>query len=66
MQTKKSKNNNKYKIIDPAVAFDLVCGMELDADSIKASADYKGKTYYFCAIHCKNHFTADPVKYAGE
>jgi Cu+-exporting ATPase len=66
MQTKKIKGNKKYKIIDPAVAFDLVCGMELDADSIKASADYKGKTYYFCAIHCKNHFAADPVKYAGE
>ncbi|MBP9818582.1 MAG: YHS domain-containing protein [Candidatus Pacebacteria bacterium] len=48
------------------MAFDLVCGMELDADGIKATADYKGKTYYFCAIHCKNHFTADPVKYAGE
>jgi Cu+-exporting ATPase len=66
MQTKKLKGNKKYKNHDPAVAFDLVCGMELDADSIKASADYKGKTYYFCAIHCKNHFTADPVKYAGE
>ncbi len=66
MQTKKSKNNKNYKFIDPEVAIDLVCGMELDADSIKASADYKGKTYYFCAIHCKNHFTADPVKYAGE
>ena len=64
MQTKKI--NKKYKHLDPAVAFDLVCGMELDEDSIKASADYKGKKYYFCAIHCKNHFTADPVKYAGE
>jgi Cu+-exporting ATPase len=66
MQTKKSKKNKKYKTIDQALVFDLVCGMELDADSIKASADYKGKTYYFCAIHCKNHFTADPVKYVGE
>ena len=66
MQTKKSKNNKNYKFIDPAVAIDLVCGMELDADNIKASADYKDKTYHFCAIHCKNHFTADPVKYVGE
>ncbi|MEO8637305.1 MAG: hypothetical protein ABI430_00185 [Candidatus Taylorbacteria bacterium] len=40
--------------------------MELDANNIKASADYKSKTYYFCAIHCKNHFTADSVKYVGE
>jgi YHS domain-containing protein len=66
MQTKKHKNNKNHKFIGPEVAFDLVCGMELNQDEIKASADYKGKTYYFCAILCKNHFTADPVKYAGE
>lgn len=66
MQTKKLKGNKHYKIIDPAVAIDLVCGMELDENNIKASADFKGKTYHFCAIHCKNHFTADPVKYVGE
>ncbi len=66
MQTKKSKDNKKHKTIDPEVVFDLVCGMELDADGVKATADYKGKTYYFCAIHCKNHFTADPMKYVGE
>jgi len=44
----------------------LVCGMELVAENIKANADYRGETYYFCAIHCKNHFTANPVKYIGE
>jgi len=66
MQTKKSKNNKGYKFIDPAMTIDLVCGMELDASNIKASTDYKSKIYYFCAIHCKNHFRADPVKYVGE
>ncbi|MBP9748107.1 MAG: YHS domain-containing protein [Candidatus Pacebacteria bacterium] len=48
------------------MAIDLVCGMELNAENIKANTDYKDKTYYFCAIHCKNHFAADPVKYVGE
>jgi len=66
MQTKKTKSRKNYKSIDSEVEIDLVCGMELDADNSKANADYKGKTYYFCAIHCKNHFTADPVKYVGE
>ncbi len=66
MQTKKTKNNAKYKFIDPEMAIDLVCGMELNAENIKANTDYKDKTYYFCAIHCKNHFAADPVKYVGE
>ena len=66
MQTKKTKGRKNYRSIDSEVEIDLVCGMELDADNSKASADYKGKTYFFCAIHCKNHFTADPVKYVGE
>ena len=66
MQTKKSKNSKNYKLIDAAVAIDLICGMDLDVHTVKASADYKGKTYYFCAINCKNHFVADPLKYSGE
>jgi Cu+-exporting ATPase len=66
MQTKNHRHNKFHNPADPDVAFDLVCGMEIDADNIKASAEYKGKIYYFCAIHCKNHFTADPVKYVGE
>ena len=66
MQTKKSKNNKNYKFIDPTLVIDLVCGMELIANEIKASADYKGGTYYFCTIHCENHFTSDPEKYVGE
>ena len=40
--------------------------VELSSDKIKASKEYKGKTYYFCAVYCKKHFTADPAKYVGE
>lgn len=66
MQIQNLKKNTKYKYLDPRVVIDLVCGMELNSDKIKASKEYKGKTYYFCATHCKKHFTADPVKYVGE
>ncbi|MDO8483186.1 MAG: YHS domain-containing protein [bacterium] len=66
MQTKQIKKNKNYEYVDPSVVIDLVCGMELDSENIKTSADYNGQTYYFCAVHCKSHFTADPVKYVGE
>jgi YHS domain-containing protein len=43
---------------------DLVCGMEVDPQSASVlKAQYKGKTYYFCAEMCKKSFEADPGKY---
>ncbi len=65
MQNKKIKSRN-YKFIGSGVEIDLVCGMELDAENAKSSADYKDKTYYFCALSCQKHFLLDPLKYVGE
>ncbi len=45
---------------------DPICGMDVDPARAAGLQEHEGKTYYFCAIHCKNHFTADPVKYVGE
>jgi Cu+-exporting ATPase len=42
---------------------DLVCGMEIDPTTAAATSEYKGETYYFCAVGCKNDFDADPEKY---
>jgi Cu+-exporting ATPase len=42
---------------------DPVCGMELDRSETKLTAEYKGKTYYFCNIACKDSFVSDPQKY---
>ena len=44
-------------------AIDPVCGMELDPSETKLTAEYKGKTYYFCNIACKDSFVSDPQKY---
>lgn len=62
MQIQKNKN---YQPIVSSLAIDLVCGMEIDTKDVKFTADYKGDVYYFCAVHCKNHFVLDPVKYVG-
>jgi len=44
-------------------AKDLVCGMEIEKDKAAATYEYKGKTYYFCAVGCKNAFAEDPESY---
>ena len=48
-----------------ASAKDPVCGMTVDTDHAPATAEYEGKTYYFCAPGCRTAFLADPKKYAS-
>lgn len=43
---------------------DPVCGMRIDADDAAATAEYEGKTYYFCSQICHDAFVADPAAYA--
>lgn len=45
------------------MAKDPVCGMKVDENKATATFQYKGKTYYFCALGCKKAFDADPEKY---
>lgn len=45
------------------VARDPVCGMEVDEKKAKAKSEYKGKTYYFCCLFCKEAFEKEPEKY---
>jgi len=35
---------------------DLACGMEIEETKSRATYDYKGRTYYFCAPECKDQF----------
>jgi len=45
------------------MAIDPVCGMEVDEKQAAATAEYQGKTYYFCAPGCKKAFEKEPEKY---
>jgi Cu+-exporting ATPase len=47
-----------------AMVTDPVCGMRIDADDAAATAEYEGKTYYFCSEACHDTFVADPFSYA--
>jgi Cu+-exporting ATPase len=45
---------------------DPICGMNVDPGSAKHSAEYGGRTYYFCSQGCKAKFAADNASYIGE
>jgi YHS domain-containing protein len=47
------------------MAKDPVCGMEVDEKKAAAKSEHMGKTFYFCAVGCKNAFDASPAKYTG-
>ena len=40
-------------------AIDPVCNMTVEEDDAAATAEYKGKTFYFCSVGCKNDFEED-------
>jgi YHS domain-containing protein len=45
------------------MAKDPVCRMEVDEKKAAATYEYKGKTYYFCAVGCKDRFALTPEKF---
>ena len=52
------------KLERPMPAYrDPVCGMKVSFDTTAASADYRSRTYYFCAHVCRNAFESDPENY---
>lgn len=42
---------------------DPVCKMLVRADTAAAKYEYRGKTFYFCAVGCANKFKQDPEKF---
>lgn len=45
------------------MAKDPVCEMEVNEKEAPATYEYKGKTYYFCAVGCKEKFVKNPEKF---
>lgn len=55
----KTEEKHKEGNIDP------VCGMNVTKENAACSYDYNGKTYYFCAVSCKQDFLTAPDKYTS-
>ena len=48
----------------PGKAIDPVCKMQVDEKNpAGGSAEYQGKTYYFCAPGCRRTFVANPARF---
>ena len=45
------------KTVDP------VCGMFVDPQKARGTADYAGKDYFFCSSGCAQKFRASPEQY---
>jgi YHS domain-containing protein len=45
------------------MAVDPVCKMTVDPPKAAAQSTYKGQTYYFCAVGCKQKFDREPDTY---
>jgi YHS domain-containing protein len=44
------------------MARDPVCNMQVNEQNAPKS-DYKGRTYYFCSLDCKEQFDNNPQRY---
>ncbi len=44
------------------MAIDPICGMTVDPATAAGQYEYKGVTYYFCAVSCLNAFKSDPER----
>ncbi len=45
---------------------DPVCGMRIDDAEAAGTAEFEGRTYYFCSEMCRDAFVADPAAYARD
>ena len=46
-----------------ATVQDVVCGMKIESDHAPHRTEYKGQTFYFCSLGCKNQFEREPERY---
>ncbi len=44
---------------------DPVCGMEVDPQHAKHTAEWNGDTFLFCSEGCRFKFEAEPERYAN-
>jgi Cu+-exporting ATPase len=45
------------------MAKDPVCDMTVDEKQAPATTIHQGKTYYFCAVACREKFVKNPQQY---
>jgi Cu(I)/Ag(I) efflux system membrane fusion protein len=64
--TKGAPISGAHPAVLPAEIRDPVCGMALKSSEVAFQQTYEGKTFSFCSDSCRQKFSADPKKYAGD
>jgi xanthine dehydrogenase accessory factor len=67
IQTRKAAADAKPKAVLPVLRQDVrdpICGMLVDLTSAKHNSEFRGNSYYFCCVGCKQTFDKQPDKYA--
>lgn len=59
-ENSKDTRGHSHAHVKPEI--DPVCGMSVDPARAAGQYDYKGKTYYFCAVSCLERFKTDPER----
>ncbi len=52
--------------VPPTLERDPVCGMNVNPETAKYTAEHAGKKYYFCCGGCADRFIAQPQAYANK
>ena len=55
--------NIKHTSPENTMKKDPVCDMEVAEGKAAAIGEYKGETYYFCAVKCKERFLENPESF---
>jgi len=56
----------RHQALAPAAeARDPICGMLVEVATARYRSEVSGRVVYFCCLHCKEVFDADPGKYAA-
>ncbi|MBP6367201.1 MAG: heavy metal translocating P-type ATPase [Nitrosomonas sp.] len=57
------QHNHDHHTNHYTIATDPVCGMPVDSHTAKHRAEHEEQAYYFCSVHCRDKFIAEPNIY---
>jgi YHS domain-containing protein len=54
------------KLLMATTVVDPVCWMDVDIKVVAGKSEYRGQSYYFCSLGCKNAFDKEPAEFIEE
>ena len=64
VEQKRAEKPEKVEVAAPLTALDPICGMTVEIATARHTAEYAGRTWYFCCGGCRTKFLAEAERYA--